>query len=574
MSPLRKKADLILLHAPSIYDFRKRPNLLGPISDVIPSTPIFEMYPIGFSSITNHLRQYKISVRIVNLAYRMLENQNFDVEKFITKLKPRAFGIDLHWLPHAHGSIEIAKICKKFHPDIPVMFGGYSATYFHEELIQYPEVDFVLRGDTTEDSVRLLMQQIIEGRQAYHSVPGLTWEKPDGQIEINPNVSPSKTLTPNVNSYKNLFKMAVNYFDLKSLTAIRDWWEYPITVVMTCRGCTQNCVICGGAQKAVAGYVGRKQISFRAPELVADDIGEIGRFSRAPIFVVGDLHQGGYDYAEKLFRQLKKHQIKNEIVLELFNPAKVKFFDWLADSIANFNFELSPESHDPEVRRVSGKHYSNEALEENIHWALERGCKKFDLFFMIGLSQQTYDSVMETVDYCEALIRKFGKRVVPFISPLAPFLDPGSIAFENAAEFGYKIFFHTLEEYRQALTQPAWKYVLGYETTWMDRETIVQASYEAGLRLTKVKARYGLINQAECDLTLDNIRLALERHQQIEKIYSSSESDTIKLADLNQLTFNMDQDSISTICNKRELRWPKPRRVFKYASIVKTILFE
>ncbi len=51
------KVDLVLLHPPAIYDFRKRPIKLGPISDVIPSTPIFEMYPVGFASISEYLER-------------------------------------------------------------------------------------------------------------------------------------------------------------------------------------------------------------------------------------------------------------------------------------------------------------------------------------------------------------------------------------------------------------------------------------------------------------------------------------------------------------------------------------
>ena len=50
------KPDLVLLHAPSVHDFRKLPILFGPISDLVPSTPIFEMYPVGFSSISEHLQ--------------------------------------------------------------------------------------------------------------------------------------------------------------------------------------------------------------------------------------------------------------------------------------------------------------------------------------------------------------------------------------------------------------------------------------------------------------------------------------------------------------------------------------
>jgi len=572
--PSRRKTDLILLHAPSLYDFRKMPNLLGPISDVIPSTPIFEMYPVGFSSIASYLDQHHIAVRIINLAYRMLANPQFDVEKFIAKLKTRAFGIDLHWLLHAHGSIEIARICKKYHPDVPIIFGGYSATYFHEELIQYPAVDFVVRGDSTEESVRLLMQQIINRIRQYHSIPGLTWTTEQEQVIVNAPGELSPELNHGINNYKNLFKMAIKYLDWKNLTAIRDWWEYPITAVMTCRGCTQNCAICGGSQKSVREYVHRHHVSYRAPELVAKDIVEISRFIKAPIFIVGDLHQSGYKYAQKLFNALKPFRIKNELVFELFIPAREVFFDWLADAVPNFNFEMSPESHDLTVRKVSGKYYSNAELEQNIQWALERGCHKFDIFFMIGLPEQTEQSVLETVDYCEYLIERFGKRVVPFISPLAPFLDPGSLAYENAEQYGYRILFRTLEEYRQALLQPSWKYVFNYETKWMDRETIVQVTYAAGKRLTRLKAKYGLISPAKSQLTLKNIERALERHNQIESMNLAENTVSDRAQLLSRLGLNMEQDSISTICHKHEIRWPHTRRVFKLGAIAKAILLE
>ena len=119
------RPDLILLHAPAVFDFRKRPTLFGPISDIIPSTPIFEMYPLGFLTMTNYLRQYGFTVRTANLAFRMLNDPQFDPEKSIRSMHPRAFGIDLHWLVHAQGSLEIARLVKKHHPHIPVIFGGF-----------------------------------------------------------------------------------------------------------------------------------------------------------------------------------------------------------------------------------------------------------------------------------------------------------------------------------------------------------------------------------------------------------------------------------------------------------------
>ena len=59
-----------------------------------------------------YLERNGLRVRIVNLAVRMLNDQNFDPEAAVKALHPAAFGIDLHWLPHAHGSLELAKVVK------------------------------------------------------------------------------------------------------------------------------------------------------------------------------------------------------------------------------------------------------------------------------------------------------------------------------------------------------------------------------------------------------------------------------------------------------------------------------
>ncbi len=156
------KTDLILLHAPSVYDFRKKSIMFGPVSDLVPSTPIFEMYPIGFLTMANYLTKRGLNVRIINLAYRMFHDADFDVEKFIRNLKTKAFGIDLHWLPHCQGSIEIAKIVKKYHPDTPVIFGGFSSSYFYKELIEFEPVDYIIRGDSAEEPLYRLISLIKE----------------------------------------------------------------------------------------------------------------------------------------------------------------------------------------------------------------------------------------------------------------------------------------------------------------------------------------------------------------------------------------------------------------------------
>ena len=143
--------DITFFHAPSIFDFRERPEVLGPISDVIPSSPVFEMYPIELTSLADRLEREGYNARIINLAHEMLTDPEFDPEAEIAACSAKWYAVDLHWLPHAHGAIEVARLIKKHHPDAPVIFGGLSSTYYHEELIEYPSVDYVLRGDRGHD---------------------------------------------------------------------------------------------------------------------------------------------------------------------------------------------------------------------------------------------------------------------------------------------------------------------------------------------------------------------------------------------------------------------------------------
>ena len=150
-----KPVDLVLLHPPSVYRFRELPIFHGPISDVIPSSFIFENYPIGFLTLSEYLSRHGMTVRIVNLAMKMLRDFSFDVDGFLAKLHPAAFGIDLHWLPHADGALSLAEAIKRLHPGTPVIFGGLSATYYRQEILRdYPFVDFIVCGDSTEEPLR------------------------------------------------------------------------------------------------------------------------------------------------------------------------------------------------------------------------------------------------------------------------------------------------------------------------------------------------------------------------------------------------------------------------------------
>lgn len=544
-----KQPDLILLHPPSVYDFRKIPIFHGPISDVIPSSSIFENYPIGFLTLSEYLSRNGFAVRIVNLAMKMLEDFSFDPENFIAQLHPAAFGIDLHWLPHVDGALSLAEAVKRRHPDIPVIFGGLSASYYRQEIMRdYPFVDFIVCGDSTEEPLRLLMEAIKSGGD-YRAVPNLVWRNGEGSVTDNGISYRPATLDYVHFDYSHPVKMTMKYHDPWGYLPFRNWLSNPVMAVFSCRGCSHDCVSCGGSSSAFRRICSREQPVFRSPELLAKDVRNIARYTGAPVMVIGDLLQAGNAYAETFLAAMKKYRIRNGLAIEFFRPPAAEFVRKAADSLLNFNVEMSPESHDPLVRKAFGKKYGNDELEASIEALMRSSCRRLDLFFMVGLPHQDYGSVMETVEYCGELLRRYGgtKKLLPMIAPLAPFVDPGSRLFEEADRFGYRLFYRTLAEHRRAMLMPTWKHRLNYETEWMTRDEIVRATYDGALKLTELKAAYGTVGKAEAGEIKRHILMAKELFRRMEAEPAIDASLEKEIFRLNRLDF---------LCNKHELEWP------------------
>lgn len=548
--------DLILLHAPSVYDFRKESIVYGPVSDLVPSTPIFEMYPVGFSSITHYLQKSGLNVRIVNLALQMLKSESFDVEEFIRKLKsPAVFGIDLHWMPHCHGSVEIARIVKKYHPDTPIVFGGFSSSYFHRELIELPEIDFVMRGDTTEEPMRQLVTAVKAGDDLAE-VPNLTWKK-DGRVIENPFSNVPDDIDEFTIGYNEMVRSVFRYRDFTGVIPFMDWTRYNIMAAFLGRGCQLNCVFCGGSCFTFKNTMNREKTAFRTPEALLKDVKTISRLSRGPIFMLGDPMMAGREYTKAVLKGIHDMKIPNKIIVEFYALPPIEIFDLVDKYLNDYSYEMSVESHDEDVRRAVGKGYSNKDFEACLKAALShKKCERFDLYFMVGMPEQTYEKTMATVEYCRRLYEKLDndKRLLPFISPLAPFLDPGSRAFVNPEEHGYILKCRTLEEHRQALKQPSWKYIMNYETKWMDRDTIVAATYDSAFELNRLKKEVKAVDAQTAAETEARILQAREIMRRVDEIMESGETAEIDRR-LRALKKEVDGSSISTVADKQELEW-------------------
>jgi B12-binding domain/radical SAM domain protein len=546
--------DLLLLHAPSVYDFRERAILYGPVSDMVPSSTVFEMYPLGFLTIASYLHDRGMDVRIVNLALRMMKSRRFDVPAFLARQRPRAVGIDLHWLPHAHGALEVARIVKELHPDVPVIFGGLSSSYFHEELAGYPQVDFVLRGDSTEPPLHQLLVALREGTPL-ERIPNLTW-KDAGGVRVN-----AHGYVPDSLDYVDLrpdrvVEMMLRHRDFTGPLPFRGWWRNPIAAVFTVKGCAYECVTCGSSHTTCTHLTKRQRPVFRSPASLVANVEAFARLTKGPIALIGDLRMAGDDHAREILDRLRHSGVANELIFELFGVPPAEFLREIDRCVPHWSIEFSPESHDQAVRdaQEGEADYTTAQMEEMLAEALRLRCERLDVFFMIGLPGQTLDSVRGTVDYCERLFQRFDARLSCYISPMGPFLDPGSRGFEQPGRFGYRLFARTLEEHRQLLVQPTWERILNYETRWMTRRELVDATYDAAERLNALKVRHGRLSARRGREVAARIGAARALRDRLEALLAAGGDP----ADDPALRGEISEFSISTVCDKREL-FARPR---------------
>ena len=494
----RLGADLFLLHAPSVYDFRERDDMLFAYlsdSDSVNVTSIYEMYPIGWFSIKQRLGEHGFDAKIVNVASLMLMYPELDVRRLLGRLDAPLFGFDLHWMTQCQGAVELAAVLKEVHPEALTVFGGISATYYAEELIRYPAVDVVVQGYDTLEPVTELVARAGRGSRDFGSIPNLLY-KAGGEVRATGFTH----------------KPATNYNNARN-----DWSYYQdapgrgpaaskLIMTLPNTGCAHDCGWCGGSKFAYRNIMGvRKTLIQKDHDLIIEELRTMGEAARRTSIYALQCYSESKGRMHAYLDAVKEAGYSS-VSFEQFNLTPADTLKKMGESTDAY-IMLSPESHDPKISAAAGRGtYTMKEMEDWIPRALDAGVKGIMVWFFIGMPYQDRQSVLDTVAYCERLVRKFGGwNALPLICPMVPFLDPGCRFFEEPGQHGYRIFHRTLEEHRRAMTEPLWHRRLNYETQWLDRRQLQDVSYEAIARLVEIKGEHGVLPPKFCQAVLETI---------------------------------------------------------------------
>ncbi|RJQ68198.1 MAG: radical SAM protein [Desulfobacteraceae bacterium] len=139
-------------------------------------------------------------------------------------------GISSLFSAYAETALATAAVVKAACPRALVVLGGHHPSALPGEVMRYPAVDYVLRGDG-EVGLPPLARALRDGSEL-HSVPGLVRRRPDGSLHQNPTAFAA-----------DLNRLPMPAFDLL------DWGFYrradrSSAAISAGRGCPQRCTYC------------------------------------------------------------------------------------------------------------------------------------------------------------------------------------------------------------------------------------------------------------------------------------------------------------------------------------------
>lgn len=418
-----------------------------------PDRPIL-LPAVGLIGLADHLDRAGVRTQVLNLGVEQRVDPAFDVVQYTRRSGARVAALSVHWFFQLPDSLELARALKEADPDILVVMGGFSASFFARAIIEeHPYVGAVVRGDGEVPFVQLCEEHLRNGGRGFGAVPNLVYRDQQGEIVETPfsyvitEAELGELRYANMGLLKNHQAFfALGYHPTRRFADRFDFANRGIFVLAPGRGCPYECVYCGGSREAQRLINNRPRPIFQPIEGVMANIRQAMEYGYRNFYVCFDPDPRGA-YYQDLFARIRQEELELTLGFECWGLPTKSFVDALADSFEEGLVVLSPDSADARVRRrnIGALGYSNEDLDRCIAHIQQRdlGCQ---LFFGYLLPGDTRESVTRTLKAahqyeeggCEAFYLAFST-------------DPGSQLHLHPGAHQVEVAVQSLQDYLEAL---------------------------------------------------------------------------------------------------------------------------
>jgi radical SAM superfamily enzyme YgiQ (UPF0313 family) len=430
----------LFLHVPKLINYYR------PINQFI----WINFLPMGLLALADSLQRQGILTQIVHLGVEWIEDHSFSIIEYIREKDPRIVAIDLHWHHQSFDVMEVVKKIKTTFPQAFILLGGFTASFFHEEIMRnFDAVDGIIRGEA-EVPMLELVHAVLQGKEDLFSVPNLTWRR-KGRILVNPLSYVASEQDLNRLSFNN-FPLLKNYdtyiryigqpFYVKGVSRKKNFWMYslksPIYHLTVGRGCPVQCTWCSGNIPSQKTITGRKEVTFRGVEEVLRTIREALSYGYETFHICFDPFPWKPEYFLNLFSRIREERIKMECFFESFGLPTLNFIKAFKEAFPGPKslIALSPDVGSDRVRRIHKGHaYTNGALMKCLD-QLERHQVFCDVFFTIGVPFEREEDIQQTLQLQKKIRNRYSN--VRGIRTFTIEMEPGSPWHFDPSAFGVK----------------------------------------------------------------------------------------------------------------------------------------
>lgn len=435
-----EKLDCLFIHVPKLENYYR------PIGKFL----WINFLPMGLLGLADLLQRNNVSSQVVHLGVEWIEDPRFSLLAYIQNKNPKIIALDLHWHHQSYDVLKVARTVKEAFPSAYVLLGGFTASFFHEEIMRnFDEVDGVIRGEA-EVPILELAQAVLRGEEDLFSVSNLTWRR-KGRILINPLsfVASEKDLNrlsftnfPLLKNYSTYIRYIGQPFYVKGVSKEKNFWMYslksPIYHLTVGRGCPVQCTWCSGNIPSQKTITGRKKVTFRGVEEVLRTIREALSYGYETLHICFDPYPKNPEHFLDLFSRIREEKIRMECFFESFGLPTTDFIRSFKETFPGPKslIAISPDVGSDRLRRVhKGNAFSNRELMECLN-RLKRYEVACDLFFTVGVPFEKEEDVRQTLELQKRI--RAGYPNVKGIRTFTIEMEPGSPWHLDPETFGVK----------------------------------------------------------------------------------------------------------------------------------------
>jgi len=416
--------------------------------------------PAGLLVLAGYLEKKGFKAGIINLPGAA--RGEFSLPEIIRKRRVKLVCIPVHWHQQAGTALRLAKKIKKENPEVRIAVGGFTASYFADEILRkFGEIDFVIRGDAEVPLLELL-RLLGCGAPGYGAVRNLAWRGADGIVLNAMGYSAGPAILDGLDFTALKFVLNKNPAPYHGVC-----FEDGMFTYVHGRGCADDCSACGGGRTFQKKFNGRPGPAVKGPAAVAGDFEKLAARGITQIQLpLSPL--AGDSYYVKLFKSLIARKLRPVVKVELCGLPSKNMLGWFGKALApGSRITLFAGSGSEKVRRHNrGRFYTNEQLLGTLRYAAGLGINIWT-GFTSGLPFETGRDLQTTAALMRRLRRLFkADRAGVYVFAL----EPGSPLFENPGKYGVTLRRRTLEDF---MAQNG-KYDMGYSTVHFTESEIVE----------------------------------------------------------------------------------------------------